>query len=310
MSDKIRLRTVSDLLKEASKTLRPKKICCEADQSLGWLEAEILLAHAIKKDRSWVVTHSNDCLAPSLMKKFLGFVERRASSEPIAYITGIKDFYGRAFIVNRSTLIPRPDTELFIETLKKRFQNNDTLVIWDVGTGSGAIAITASIEFPNATVIATDICNKTIRTAIKNAKLHNVDHRITFIKGNLLTDDIKKILEEQQTSNPRKNKAKLVILANLPYLPENDRTKLAKDVVDFEPDQALYSGKDGLDLIRTLFTQISEKLNVNPNLILAEFDPPQIKTIKKLAIDTFPIANIAIHRDIAQRDRLIEISIK
>lgn len=308
---------VGDLLKEASKILRPKKIVCEADQKLGWLEAEILMAHTIKKDRSWVIAHATDSLTPSLEKKFWDYVERRVNHEPIAYIIGTKDFYGRPFFVNRSTLIPRPDTETMIDALKKQYQTNDPLLILDVGTGSGAIAITVALEFPNAVVIASDICQRALRIATKNAKLHSIEHRIIFIKGNLLTDSIIKAIGDRlahhrfdeggKSKIGKNNNAKLVILANLPYLPESDRNKLAKDITGFEPADALYSGIDGLDLIRELFTQISNKLNVNPNLILTEFDPPQVKVIQKLAKETFPIADISVIRDIAKKDRVITI---
>ena len=309
MSGKIQLKTVDSLLKEAAKALRPKKMTCEADQKLGWLEAEILMAHAIKKERAWVIAHSDDSITPSIEKQFTGFVNRRLAHEPIAYILGAKDFYGRPFFVNTMTLIPRPETELMIETLKKNYKQKDRLLIWDVGTGSGAIAITAALEFPNAAIIASDICKRALRVAEKNARLYSVEHRISFIQGNLLSEKVGKELRRQQIEKRKKNELPLVILANLPYLLDSDKAKLTKDVTDFEPAKALYSGKDGLDLIRSLFSQISENLNVNPNLILAEFDPPQVKTIQKLAKDMFPIESVAIHKDIAKRERLIEIKI-
>lgn len=312
MPDKIRLQTVGELLKESAKRLRPKKIICEADQKLGWLEAEILMAHTVKKDRSWIIPHSNDQLAPSLKKRFLDYVDRRTKHEPVAYITGTKDFYGRPFFVNRSTLIPRPDTETMIDVLKKHYASDCPFVAWDVGTGSGAIAITVALEFPNAIVVASDICKRALRTAMKNAKLHTVEHRITFVHGSLLTDDVMKALTRSRRASQKKSNAvindrDLIILANLPYLPEKDRKKLAKDVTAFEPAKALYSGKDGLDLIRRLFTDISERLPTNPNLILTEFDPPQAQEIKKTATMLFPLAKISIQRDLAKRDRILEV---
>lgn len=316
MTGKIHLKTVSELLKEAEKLLRPKRISCEADQKLGWLEAEILMAHAIKKERVWITAHSNDSLTPSIEKKFRELVARRMTHEPIAYILGAKDFYGRPFFVNRTTLIPRPDTELMIDVLKEHYKTKDTFTVLDLGTGSGAIAITTALEFPNAKIIASDICKRALKVAEKNARLYSVEHRIKFMHANLLDEQI---IQEIVKQSERKGMGRgasgmgradeLVILANLPYLPESDKTKLAKDVTEFEPAKALYSGKDGLDLIRELFTQISERLNVNPNLILAEFDPPQVKTIQKLAKDIFPIETVKIHKDIAKRDRLIEIRI-
>lgn len=305
MSGKIRLKTLSDLLKEASKALKPKKITCPADQNQGWLEAEILMAHLLKKDRSWTLAHGNDELSPILEKKFLQLVERRRKQEPIAYITGMKDFYGRPFFVNRYTLIPRPETELMIDEIKKQFKNNERFTLVDIGTGNGAIAITAALEFPNAVIIASDICKRALKVAEKNAKLHSVEHRISFVQSDLIG---KSLLHEigDQRSKIGKNDA-LIFTANLPYLPESDKKKLSKDVTEFEPAKALFSGKDGLDLIRTFFSQVSENLLVNPNLILAEFDPPQAKIILALAKKSFPIADVAIIKDMAKRERLIRI---
>jgi release factor glutamine methyltransferase len=210
--------------------------------------------------------------------------------------------------VNRSTLIPRPETELMIDTLKKEYRKQDRFLVWDIGTGSGAIAITVALEFPNAIIIASDICKRALKVAEKNAKLYSVEHRIVFKHANLLTAEIAKEIGDRSSEIGSKKEASLVILANLPYLPESDKRKLAKDVTGFEPAKALFSGKDGLDLIRALFAQISDNLNVNPDLILAEFDPPQKKIILKLAKDTFPIESITIHKDMAKMERLIEIS--
>lgn len=309
MPGKIQLKTIFQLLQEASKRLKPKKITCDADQGLGWLEAEILMGHTLKKERVWVVTHAHDELAPSLEARFQELVKRRLAHEPIAYILGAKDFYGRPLFVNKTTLIPRPDTELMIDVLKKRYSANDRILVLDIGTGSGAIAVTVALEFPNATVIASDICKRALKIAEKNAKLYSVEHRIIFKPANLLSDEVIKEIWNQalEIQGRKRTETPLIILANLPYLPEGDKIKLAKDVTDFEPAKALYSGKDGLDLIRELFKQVSSKLDVNPNLILAEFDPPQAKTILKLAKDAFPIKTIKIHKDIAKRDRLIEI---
>lgn len=311
MPGKIRIQTVSALLKEAAKQLKPVKMTCVADQKQGWLEAEILMAYTLQKDRAWVVTHGTDELVPSLEKRFRLLVERRLAHEPIAYIIGEKDFYGHPFVVNRTVLVPRPETELIIETLKERYQKNDVFAAWDVGTGSGAIAITVALEFPRAFVIASDVCKRALKTATKNAEIHGVTKRITFVHADLLTKDIERALGQRSTANGLRPSAvsrqPLTILANLPYLPESDRAKLAKDVTAFEPAKALYAGEDGLGLIRKLFAQISDELNVNPKLILAEFDPPQAKTILKLAKEIFPLAKVAIRKDLAGRERLLEI---
>lgn len=311
MPGKIQLKTIFELLKEAAKRLKPKKITCDADQGQGWLEAEILMGFALKKERVWVVTHAHDELTPSLEARFRALVERRLAHEPIAYILGAKDFYGHPFFVNRTTLIPRPETELMIEEVKKYYSPNQAFTLIDIGTGSGIIPVTIALEFPNARIIASDICKRALKVAFKNAKLYSVEHRIAFVQSDLIDKALIREIGDRRMEIGKSARcpspdARLVLTANLPYLPESDKKKLSEDVVKFEPAKALFSGKDGLDLIRNLFTQISTNLLVNPNLLLVEFDPPQAKTILALAKETFPIAKNSIVKDLAKRERLLK----
>jgi release factor glutamine methyltransferase len=291
--------TVDAILKEAAKKLRPKKMACAADRDAGWLEAEILLAHVLKKDRAWAAAHGNDRLSVALRKRFDALVRRRAKGEPAAYIVGYREFYGRPFRVNRHTLIPRPETELFIDVLKRRIKRNDRFLLWDAGTGCGNIAVTAALEFPNARIVASDVCRRALKAAEKNAKAHGVSKRIAFVHGDLLGPDVKKKIERSVLP--------LVIAANLPYLPDRDAKKLEKDVVDFEPRKALFGGKDGLDLIRRVLAGVSDKLNVLPKTILIEFDPPQSKAISAFAKKIFPGAKTSVHKDLAGKHRLMEV---
>lgn len=307
MSGKIILQTVSETLREAEKRLRPKRILCEADRNQGWIEAETLMAHAVGKDKAWIVAHGNDCLSPFLRHRFQTLVKRRLRHEPVAHIIGQKDFYGRTFFVNKHVLIPRPETELMIDELKRHFDRTDAFTAWDVGTGSGAIAVTVALEFPNAVVVASDISRRAVRVAERNAIAHHIKKQISFVHGNLLTPFLKDIQRRKQSIGAS---FPLVILANLPYLPERDQKRLEPDVVAFEPPTALFSSKDGLDAIRELFSQISNRLNTNPALILAEFDSPQAKTIRALATTAFPNADLDIKKDIAKRDRLLIINMK
>ena len=317
MPGKIELHPVRDLLFAAAKRLRPKRVRCVNDVDEGWLDAEVLMAYALKKDRSWIIAHGNDCLSPYLESCFLKLVDRREKREPVAYIIGQKDFYGRTFAVTPSVLIPRPETELFIDTLKKRFKQNDRFLLWDLGTGSGAIAVTVAKEFPRSQIIASDISAQAISVAKKNASRHRVNKRITFIKADLLEKKIIRAIErvgnrQKMGSKPnyelRTTNYELVIAANLPYLPDRDHKKLDVDVVAYEPEQALFSGKDGLDAIRRLFDQIDDELNALPKLLLCEFDPPQSKTLQTLAKKMFPTLKIYVIKDLAGRERLLEIS--
>lgn len=300
MTGKTLYPTIDRILKEAAAKIRPKKIACVADRDVGWLEAEILLAHVLKKNKAWVVAHGNDRLSLALRAKFNALVRRRAKREPIAYILGYKEFYGRPFMVNRHTLIPRPETELFIDVLKERKKKDDKFLLWDVGTGCGEIAVTAAYEFPKAKVIASDVCRRALKVADANRRAHAKSKQIELIRADGLDENVLAYLNTSRLP--------LIIAANLPYLPERDAKKMDTDVVGFEPHKALFSGKDGLDLIRKLLTDINEKLNVLPKLILIEFDPPQSKQLRAFAKKTFPAATIDIHKDLAGKQRLMEIT--
>jgi release factor glutamine methyltransferase len=246
MTGKTLYPTVNTILKEAAKKLRPKKIVCEADRDEGWLDAEILLAHVLKKNKAWVVAHGADRLSLALRPRLASLVRRRAKREPVAYILGYKEFYGRPFQVNRHTLIPRPETELFIDVLKKRLKKNDRFLLWDVGTGCGEIAVTAAYEFKKAKILATDICRRALRVADANRRAHAKSKQVELLQADGLNDAVRDRLSHSRLP--------FVIAANLPYLPERDTKKLMKDVVDFEPHKALFGGKDGLDFIRQLLT--------------------------------------------------------
>ena len=322
MPGKIVLETVSEVLRNAEKRLRPKKIHCAADADEGRLDAEVLLSHVLKKDRAWIIAHGNDCLSGALRARFEKLVERREAREPVAYITGHKAFYGREFAVTPATLVPRPDTETIIDVLRSHYPKDTPMVIVDIGTGSGAIAITAALEFKHATVIATDISRAALKVAATNAKKHRVARRMTFVRADLLSKRVidtiienannmengkwKMEKKSHATTQPR-NHGPIIFLANLPYLPERDVKKMDRDVVDYEPHEALFSGKDGLDDIRRLFEQIENEYPTNPDLILAEFDPPQKKTLLALAKETFPLLKAKIHNDLAGRNRVIAI---
>lgn len=292
-------KTVHDLLKQAARDLRARKTKCPVDQNVGWLEAEILFADVVDKNKAWVVAHADDYVSNAIRKKFEKFVERRKNHEPVAYILGYKDFYGRRFKVNRNTLIPRPESELFIDVIKLRHEKNDRFMLWDVGTGCGVIAITSALEFPKTKILASDICKRALNVADRNAKTHKIIRRITFMQDDLLGANVKKKL--------RKSALPLVIAVNLPYLPERDKEKLEEDIVDEEPCKALFGGEDGLCFIKKLLNQINEELTTLPSMILIEFDPPQSKKLLAFANKLFPTATISVHKDLAQKQRLLEI---
>lgn len=222
-------------------------------------EAEILLAHLVEKERSWLLAHHTEEIDATILNQFQKLVARRLAHEPIAYITGTKEFYGRTFMVTPDVLIPRPATEHLINAIDsflehtekniidadtqviiatKRLQNADPTTIVDIGTGSGCIAITAALAHPSKKIIATDISVNALEVARQNAEAHQVE--IDFRVGNLL-EPISDVSEP------------FLLVSNPPYIPKTE--KLMPDVEDYEPHQALFSGDDGADLLRLLVVQ-------------------------------------------------------
>lgn len=202
------------------------------------LDVEVLLCHALDKNRAWLLAHPEHPLQGATLQRLNRLIERRKTSEPIAYILGKCEFYGREFLVDEDVLVPRPETETIIDMLK---QQKRVGVVFDVGTGSGALAITAKHEMPDAKVIAVDIDPSCIRVAKKNAEKHKVD--IEFLESDLLS--------QLKT----KNYKLLTILANLPYVPTD---YVINEPARHEPKLALFGGEDGLDLYRRLFEQLKD----------------------------------------------------
>lgn len=190
---------------------------------------------------------SENELKPSELSQFEKFVSRRKKSEPIPYILGYKEFYGRKFLVNKNVLIPRPETENLVSQVLN-FARNKKLVVVDIGTGSGCIGITLALENPKLDVTISDIDDKALEVARKNAKLFGVDKKIKIIRSNLL-EKIKPGVD--------------IVVANLPYIPQENWEKLPKEIKEFEPRIALDSGESKTKLYDKLFSQKEGKLNKN-----------------------------------------------
>lgn len=224
-------------------------------------DALVLLEDTLEKDRAWVLAHPEYELDKDELKKVNDLVERRIKREPLAYIREKAWFYGRFFAVNKNVLIPRPESEDFIDILKEL--KPKTIV--DIGTGSGALAITAKLELPESQVIATDIDTSALTLAKHNADIHNVS--IKFLHGSLL-EPIKDVELKDYT-----------IIANLPYVP--DELITSPEIIK-EPKLALFSGTDGLDHYRDFWQQV-ERLEDKPTYILVESLEAQQEELKTLA---------------------------
>lgn len=223
------------------------------------LDTEVIVSNILGVDRSWLQAHNDDELPADKEVELIKKIDRRARNEPVAYILGYKEFYGRNFYVNKDVLVPRPESELFIELLGSLKNIKSVL---DIGTGSGCLAITAKIELSSVDVYATDISNLALKIASTNAK--NLGADVTFKLQNLLDND--------------KNDYD-VILANLPYVPKSMQNKS----IMHEPDIALFSGEDGLYHYKKLFLQLKEK---SVRYILIESLEIQHVKIEKLAKQT------------------------
>lgn len=241
--------------------------------STARLDCLVLLEDALGKDRSWLLAHpETECKGPTL-KLLNEQIDRRVGHEPLAYIRGKSEFYGREFAVTPDTLEPRSETETMIDLLKSHIPHllkDGPLYIVDVGTGSGCLAITAKLEFPISTVYATDISEPCLEIAKQNAKKLKAD--LEFYRGNLL--------EALPASSVRGHS---IILANLPYVPDAHTVNQA---AMFEPKIAIFGGPDGLDIYRELFLQIAKSLQFDsekPQYVLCESLPFQHTELTQIA---------------------------
>ncbi|MBC7793308.1 MAG: peptide chain release factor N(5)-glutamine methyltransferase [Clostridia bacterium] len=203
------------------------------------LDAELLLVHVIKVPRITLYTNFDRPLQQAEVDAYRALVKRRGNHEPVAYIMGVREFYGRSYEVTRDVLVPRPETEHLVDAVLEWVRKNgiDSPRIIDVGTGSGAIAVTLASELPEASVTAVDISEAALAVARGNAAALSAS--VEFITSDLLAG----VASQQQYD---------VIVANLPYIGENERASLPAAVRDHEPAVALFSGADGLDAIRRL----------------------------------------------------------
>ncbi|MBI2439144.1 MAG: peptide chain release factor N(5)-glutamine methyltransferase [Candidatus Moranbacteria bacterium] len=298
-----------------------KEFLSSAGQKIAPEDFFVLLAHATNKDKTFLFAHPEYELDTRTETKAREYFSRRAKHEPVAYVVGHKEFYGRDFQVTPATLIPRPETELLIELIlekiksdTKRRPSTQAIFLTDIGTGSGNIVVTLAKEIKNPTYTfhATDISSKALNVAKKNAKRHNVENIISFYEGNFL-DPLK---EKLVTAN------EIIIVANLPYLSEKIWQSAEDDVKIFEPKTALVSAQVGLDHYYRLFDQVkslntdffrdreksqtSQKQSV---MLFLEISPEQTPLIKQYFSKNFPKATFTIHPDLSSRDRVVVLSL-
>jgi len=233
------------------------------------LDSLVLLEDTIGKDRAWILAHPEHVLTPDQLAVLDKAIRRRVKHEPLAYIRGRTEFYGRTFVVSPNVLVPRPESENLITLLDQAIQDitdEASLSLVDIGTGSGCLAITAALEHSGISVIATDSSSRALAVAKQNAKLHKAE--IAFYNGDLI-DALPKIPDTAWG-----------IIANLPYVPDNFPINHA---AEHEPAEALFAGIDGLDDYRVLFLSLN-KLTHKPRFVVCESLPNQHGTLQQIAL--------------------------
>ncbi|UOY91231.1 peptide chain release factor N(5)-glutamine methyltransferase [Ectobacillus sp. JY-23] len=255
--------------------------------------AEVLLLHVLGVNRTELLMQMRDILDDAQINAFKDMVIRHGEGSPVQYMIGHEMFYGRPFHVNEEVLIPRPETEELIEGVLQRIEThfgNERLKVADIGTGSGAIAVTLALENKNLQVTTVDIAAASIEVAKNNAKM--LEAEVTFYHGDLLQPFIQ-------------NGQKLdVVVSNPPYIPQREWEELSPVVKDYEPVRALVGGEDGLDFYRRFMIELPQVLQPKA-LVAFEYGAGQGKAIKKMLADTFPEARVEIVYDINGKDRMV-----
>jgi len=251
-----------EVIKFGSNLLKEKKI------SSFILDSEILLSKILRQTRENILINLDQKINTKSILAYKEYLQRRYNNEPMAYILGEKEFWSKKFYVNKSTLIPRPETELLVDKILKIY-NEKKISILDIGTGSGCIIISILSSLKNSNGIGIDISKNAILTAKRNALKYKVNKRVKF-----LNKSFKDIFSKKFD----------LIVSNPPYIDTKDIKNLSDDIKRYEPRIALDGGNDGLDLIRKIIYKSKNILKIKGMLAL-EIGNEQIKIVSKILID-------------------------
>jgi release factor glutamine methyltransferase len=261
--------TVREALREGISRLRDTNVPSHQ------LAAELLLMHAVGRDRTWIYSHPEATIDATEVAKYFALIARRAAGEPTQYLTGKQEFWGLEFEVNPSVLIPRPETEhvveVALERLPQRHREPDfrsgaaarKIRIADVGTGSGCIAVALARELPNAEIVATDISTEALEVARRNAVSHGVAARIRFVE----TDLLESFLDDSDVAG-RASRPFDLIVSNPPYIAREEADRLAREVREHEPNAALFGGRTGTEMYGKLIEQAGALVVPGGTLVL------------------------------------------
>lgn len=264
------------------------------DANEAALDARILAQHVLGWDAARLLTHGDEPATPGFQHHFEALVARRVRREPIAYITGTREFWQLAIEVTPAVLIPRPETELLIEMALEQCERNHPLRIVDVCTGSGCVAIALAREFVKATVIASDISADALDVARRNVARHHMNSRIRIVQADLLagvTDGVD------------------LVVANPPYVPSGDAPGLQPEVVGFEPPGALFAGVDGLHIIRRLVAEAATVLHPG-GILMFEFGVGQATAVEEILERSSAFELLELRNDLQDIPRVAAAQIR
>jgi release factor glutamine methyltransferase len=267
------------------------------------LAAELLLMHALGRDRTWIYSYPEAPIDPAALNRFFEYVARRASGEPTQYITGKQEFWGLEFEVTPAVLIPRPETEHVIEVALERLgprgikinmatgAPSPPLLIADVGTGSGCLAIALAHELPHAEILTTDISAAAIEVARRNATRLGLSDRVTFLQTDLLAS-----IHDEQSFD--------VIVSNPPYIGRDEASRLPREVRDYEPDSALFGGQTGFEIYARLVQESAARLCPR-GMLVVELGYNSADHVRGLLQGQPAWVNVSVTNDLAGIPRVI-----
>ena len=280
---------VRGALREGMARLRAANVSSHA------LAAELLLMHALGRDRTWMYANPEAALDDATAQKFFELTSRRAAGTPTQYLTGKQEFWGLEFEVTPAVLIPRPETEHVMEVALERLgveRMCQSLTIADVGTGSGCIAVALAKELPKAEIFATDISAEALAVARRNAARHGVAERVKFVECHLL-DGVK------AEARPFE-----LIVSNPPYVARDEETQLPRDVREHEPHAALFAGPNGTEIYEALIAQAAKRLR-SGGLLVVEIGYGALERVTPLLSDSPSWTDIRVTSDLAGIPRVI-----
>jgi release factor glutamine methyltransferase len=268
-------------------------------KGIAALDFSLLLCHVTQKTNVWLLTHPEYDLQESEYSQLIALLNRRLADEPLAYLTGYKEFFGHSFLVTKDTLIPRPDSECLLEDMLKAYSEakEKPLACIDIGTGSGALGISLALALPKSVrVTGSDTSVPALTLAEQNKA--NLQAPIQFLPGSLLEPYSNDLLAQEP----------LFIVANLPYISETLLAEAPKSVQGYEPKSALLSENQGLAHYQALLQQMKEKLPTTSFTAWFEISPEQTDALQKDILTAFPEAHIFVGQDLSERNRFIRLA--